>query len=207
MLEPRAGEAAQNLFGFRCSQTQRGGVFNHLIILLADQVPIDGPRENQAELGILLGIITIHQIESLVIDVLEAGHKLEAKQPAKAKGDLTLSMGVDELLLDLHVGAKARDSLDHHRHFRGEDRFELGVDTDGMLFDMPVDHDALAAIAQVPFGEQNVIPGAKLFGVRCAGRRGFSPDSWVLLVAPAGTGKSSRRLCRECGPSPVGASS
>ncbi len=56
------------------------------------------------------------------------------------------------------------------------DRLELGVDTGGVLFDMPIDHDALAAIAQVPFGEQIVIPGAKLLGVRGAGGGGFSPD-------------------------------
>ena len=38
------------------------------------------------------------------ISAVEAGHELKAKQPAKSKSDLTLSMRVDELLLDLHVG-------------------------------------------------------------------------------------------------------
>ena len=171
-----AGEAAQNGFGLRRPQAQRGGVFDHLIILLADQFPIDGTRENQAEFGILLGIGCIHQAELLFIDVLEAGHELETKQPAKSKGYLALSMGVDKLLLDLHIGAVPHDPLIIAATSEEENRFELGVDTDGVLFDMPVHHDALAAIAQVPFGEQIVVPGAKLLGVRCAGRGGFSPD-------------------------------
>ena len=104
----------------------------------------------------------------------------KAKQPAKPKGDLALPMRVNELLLDLHIGAVAHDPLDHRRHFRGGDRFELGVDTDSVLFHMPIDHDALAAIAQVPLGEQIVVPGAKLLGVRRAGRRGLSP--YVFLA-------------------------
>ena len=45
-----------------------------------------------------------------------------------------MPMRVDELLLDLHIGAVAHDALDHRRHFRGGDRFELRVDTDGVLF-------------------------------------------------------------------------
>ena len=45
-----------------------------------------------------------------------------------------------------------------------------------MLFDVPVDHDSLAPVAQVPLGHQILIPGPELGGVRGTGRRAFSPD-------------------------------
>src|SRR6266571_9077117 len=100
MDEAGASETAQDRLGLRRAQAQRGGVFDHLIILLTNQVPVDSTRENQAEFGILFGIGCLHQVEFLLIDVLKAGHQLEAKQPAKAKGNLTLSMGVNKLLLN-----------------------------------------------------------------------------------------------------------
>ena len=42
--------------------------------------------------------------------------------------------------------------------------------------DMPVDHDAAPAIADVPLCRQVLVPGAEVLGIGCAGRRSVAPD-------------------------------
>jgi hypothetical protein len=41
MLKVIAGKAAQDGFSIRRARAQRTGVFDHLIVLLMDQLPID----------------------------------------------------------------------------------------------------------------------------------------------------------------------
>lgn len=41
VLEIVAREATQDGLGFRSAKAQRGGVFHHLVVLLADQFPVD----------------------------------------------------------------------------------------------------------------------------------------------------------------------
>ena len=43
VLGAAAGEAAQDLLGLGGAQPQRGGVLDHLVVLLGDQVPVDRP--------------------------------------------------------------------------------------------------------------------------------------------------------------------
>jgi hypothetical protein len=41
---------------------------------------------------------------------------------------------------------------------------------------VPVDHDAAAAVANMPFGYQVLVEGAEVLAVRGACRRAFAPD-------------------------------
>ena len=54
----------------------------------------------------------------------------------------------------------------------------MRVNAGGILFNVPVNHHPAAAITKVPFGEQVLIPGPELFGIRSTGRRGFTPNLW-----------------------------
>ena len=44
---------------------------------------------------------------------------------------------------------------------------------------MPVDHDAAAAVADVPLRHQVLVPGAELLGVGGTCRRALAPDAGV----------------------------
>ena len=90
----------------------------------------------------------------------------------------TLAVTIDELALHLHGRAMTQHALDHGRDLRGRAGFELGVDTGGLLVHMPVDHDPATVIADVPFGQEVLIPGTELLRVRGARRGAFTPDVW-----------------------------
>src|SRR5712692_59055 len=68
-------------------------------------------------------------------------------------------MRVHELLLHQHVGAMSEYPLDHCRHFRRRTGLELGVNTDGVLFAMPIDHDPSTSVACMPLRHQILIAG------------------------------------------------
>jgi len=53
-----------------------------------------------------------------VLEVLEAREELKAQEVAKRKADLTLPMGVDILLLDLHVGGVSEHAVEHRGDLR-----------------------------------------------------------------------------------------
>jgi hypothetical protein len=44
MLQVVAGESTQNILRLGCPHAQRRGVLDHLVVLLADQIPVDRPR-------------------------------------------------------------------------------------------------------------------------------------------------------------------
>ncbi len=75
-------------------------------------------------------------------------------------------MGIDVVRLDLGSGVVAKDSFDHCRDLGRGTVLQLGVDTGGFLFDVPVDHDPGAAVPVVPFGHQVRFPGAELLRIR-----------------------------------------
>ena len=70
-----------------------------------------------------------------------------------------------------------------------------------MLLYMPVNHNALTAVAYVPFRHEVLVPGAELFGVRSAGCRRLAPDaSQANLKHPIdyfGDGLAERLLADE----------
>ncbi len=70
----------------------------------------------------------------------------------------------------------AQHALNHRRHLRGGAAFDLRIDAGSLLFEMPVDHDTWSPVADMPFGEQILIPGGEFLGIRSAGRRRLAPD-------------------------------
>ena len=117
--------------------------------------------------GIFACIPTFQTVEILShtsIDFLA----IEAEHAAKGEGHLALAVTIDELALDLGVGAVAQHALDHCRHLRRRTAFQLGMDAGCLALDMPVNHDTAAAVAHVPLGHQVLVPGAKLLRVRRA---------------------------------------
>ena len=64
-------------------------------------------------------------------------------------------------------------------------RLELGVNAQRFPLDMPVDHDAAAAVADVPLRRQVLVPGAEVLGIGRAGRRPVAPDRRVAGVQRA----------------------
>ena len=110
------------------------------------------------------------------MDRLQPRHELESQQPAECEGDRALAVGVHILTIDLHLGAMMDDPLDHGGDLGGGRGFKLGMNAQRVPLDMPVDHDAAAAIAHVPLRRQVLVPGAKVLGIRCAGRRSVAPD-------------------------------
>ncbi len=95
---------------------------------------------------------------------------------AEGKTDSGLTMAVDVLALDFHVGAVAEHPFDHRRHLGGGTPLELRIDAGRLTLDMPVDHHPASAIARVPFRHQVAIPGSELGGIRTAGRARLAPD-------------------------------
>src|SRR5262245_24790290 len=95
---------------------------------------------------------------------------------AKCKPDFALPFAVDILLLDLHLGTVAQDALNHRGDLGGGTALELRVDTGGFFLHVPIDHDPSAAISNVPFGHQFLIPGPALLTVCCTRGSTFSPD-------------------------------
>jgi hypothetical protein len=49
VLRPAAGEASEHLFGFGGAESERGGVFDELVVLLSDQLPADRAGEDLLE--------------------------------------------------------------------------------------------------------------------------------------------------------------
>jgi hypothetical protein len=63
------------------------------------------------------------------------------------------------------VTAVMEDTLDHRGDLRRGTALQLRVDADRLSLDVPVDHDAAASVANVPFGHEVLIPSAKFLAV------------------------------------------
>src|SRR5258708_5341698 len=94
----------------------------------------------------------------------------------KGKGHLRLSVGIHIVLLDLCTGAMTEHSFHHRGYLRGGAAFELGVNTGRLLFDMPVNHNSRSPVANMPLGEQILIPGSELLGIGGTGCGSLTPD-------------------------------
>src|SRR5438876_1972679 len=70
MLQSCASEAPQDRLRFGCPQTQGSGIFDHLVILLANEVPVNRTSENQLQVGVGIRITCLWAIQLLRIDVL-----------------------------------------------------------------------------------------------------------------------------------------
>ncbi len=61
----------------------------------------------------------------------------------------------------------------------------MRVDAQRFSLDVPVDHDAAAAVADVPLRREVLVPGSEVLGVGRAGRRPIAPDGRVAGVQRA----------------------
>jgi hypothetical protein len=98
--------------------------------------------------------------------------KLEAQEAAEREGDSALTAGIHILAIDFHLGAMMNDALDHRSHLGRGRRFQLGMDTQRIPFDVPVNHDAPSAISNMPLRRQVLIPA---FGTSPSPASGMHP--------------------------------
>lgn len=70
----------------------------------------------------------------------------------------------------------AQDTLDHRGDLGGGTALELRVDTGGFFLNVPINHHPSAAIPNVPFGHQVLIPGPALLPVRSTRGGALPPD-------------------------------
>ena len=128
--------------------------------------------------------------EFLTGNRLETRGQLKTQKMTECKSDRTLTMVIDILPLDFHVGAVSQDPLDHGRHLGGGAPLKLGVDAGRLTPDMRIDHDTPSTIAGMPFGHQITIPCTKLGGTRSA---------WRACVAPHRRITNGQRGVRDTG--------
>ena len=53
------------------------------------------------------------------------------------------------------------------------------MNTQRILIDMPVNHDAAPSIADVPLGREVLVPGSEVLGISRASRRSVAPDTRI----------------------------
>lgn len=165
VLDVGAGKASEDGLGFGGAEPECRRVLDHLVVLLADQPPVDRPRQHRLEVWIVVRPARFGTVEALLVNPFEPRQELKAEEPAEGKGNGALAMTVDVLPIDFHFGAVTDYALDHGRHLRGGRRLELGMDAQGLPLDVPVNHDAAPTVADMPLGHEVLVPGAEVFGV------------------------------------------
>ena len=79
VLGAAAGEPAQDLLGLGGAEPQRGGVLDHLVVLLGDQLPADRPGQHRLQLR-RRRRSSVGPVEPGRADVLQPGQQPEAEQ-------------------------------------------------------------------------------------------------------------------------------
>jgi len=87
-----------------------------------------------------------------------------------------MTVGIDVVGLDPHGRGVPDHPFDHGVDLGPGDVLQLRIDRHGPTLNMPIDHDAAAVVADVVFGEQVLVPGADLLGVRRAGGGALAPQ-------------------------------
>ena len=59
------------------------------------------------------------------------------------------------------------------------------MDAQRLSFDVPVNHDAAAAVADVPLGREILVPSPEMLRIRRAGRCSVAPDGGIAGVQRA----------------------
>ena len=75
-----AHEPLQDHFGLSRAETQGRSILDHLVIVLADQVPVDGTGKDGLQIGVHVRVANYGAIELLRSDAFQAWHQLEAQQ-------------------------------------------------------------------------------------------------------------------------------
>jgi hypothetical protein len=90
MLNVTLNEAAQDRFRFGRAETDGRHVFDHLVVLLTDQFPIDRLRQNELQVFVSVRVSRIRPGQLLNVDRLQPWHELET-QDATSEDDGDLS--------------------------------------------------------------------------------------------------------------------
>ena len=109
MLGAAAGEAAQDLLGLGGPEPERGRVLDQLVVLLGDQLPADGASEDLLEAFVACPVE--RTVKRRAADVLQPWEQPEAEQVAEREPDDGGAVGVGVVVLDLSVGAVAKNGL------------------------------------------------------------------------------------------------
>ena len=98
------------------------GVLDHIIVLMANQRPVDGLCQNWLEVGVSIDMTGMWSGKLLRGNRLETRHQVEAQEMAKRERDFTLPMTIDVVLLDLHLRAMPQDTFNHGSDLEEEQR-------------------------------------------------------------------------------------
>ncbi len=115
-----------------------------------------------------------------------------------ANATVALTVAVHILAIHRHLCAMTDYTFDHGGDFRRRRTFQLRVDAQALLLDVPVDHDPASAVADVPLCGEVLVPGAEMSGVGGTSSCSVTPDRRVADVQRA-VGDDRNRL-----PEPVG---
>src|SRR5260221_3630321 len=110
VLRVMLGKAPQDRFGVRCSEPQRRCEFDQFVILLFDDLPINSTRQDRLKIGIFRPIL--RPVQSLLLEILKARQKCKTQRIAEGEADFALSVGVDVLLFNVHLGVVAQHPFD-----------------------------------------------------------------------------------------------
>jgi len=103
VLQAVARKPTQNLLCLGGAQTERGGKFDHLVILLPNELPLDGAREDWLQIGIGIRLPRFGTIELLRVEIFQTRQQLKAQQRAESKSQLALTMSIHVGALHLHL--------------------------------------------------------------------------------------------------------
>ena len=111
VLDVVTGEAPQDGLGLGGAEPDGRHIFDHLVILLADDFPVDRFGQHQLQVPIGIGLPDTGAIEFLDIDPLQPRHKLEAQEAAEREGDGALAVRIHVLAVNFHLGAGCDSTL------------------------------------------------------------------------------------------------
>jgi hypothetical protein len=141
-----AGEPAQDRLGRSRAGPDRGGVLDHLVILLGDQLPADRPGQRRRQGGVGVRLAGSRPVQLYFVDLLDPREQVEAEQPGDPEADLGLAVGVGVAGLHAHRGAVPDGALDHGVHLRRRAGQVLAVHHHRPALDVPVDQHTAAAV-------------------------------------------------------------
>jgi len=93
-------------------------VFDHLVVLVADELPVNRSGQDRLQVGVGLRIAGLRPVQLLIVDRLESREELEAQESREGEPNFALAVAIDVILIDGHLGAMPQDAFDHGRDFR-----------------------------------------------------------------------------------------
>src|SRR5258708_36993285 len=91
VLHAVARKPTQNLLRLGSAKTQRSSELDHLVVVLSNELPLDGAREDRLQVGIGFRVPRFRSIQLLGMQIFQAGQHLEAQQGTKLKSELRLA--------------------------------------------------------------------------------------------------------------------